>query len=241
MIPWLSPELVDFPPASQALGQPNGLLAAGGALTPPWLLAAYRRGIFPWYEEPEPILWWSPDPRSVLFPEQVHVSRSLRRRIRRGNFRITADVDFPAVIYNCAMAGDRSSGTWITSAIEAAYIELHRNGHAHSVEVWMDGALVGGLYGVALGRVFFGESMFSRQPDASKLALVALCRQLQAWRFALIDCQVHNSHLASMGAITLPRPEFGRLLQQWVDAPAGVHAGSWQPQWATTLCAQNGE
>lgn len=235
MIPWLSAGSLDFPPLEQALTDPNGLLAAGGELSPQRLLSAYRQGIFPWYEDPSPILWWSPDPRTVLYPDQVHISRSLRRRIRRGNFQVTADVDFSAVIEACAVTGSRRRGTWITPEVAAAYTRLHHAGYAHSVEVWMDGTLAGGLYGLALGRMFYGESMFARRTDASKLALVALCRQLQRWEFGMIDCQVHNPHLASMGAIELPRESFAAQLHQHVAESAPLAPGSWRNAWSMSL------
>jgi len=180
-----------FPPAEAALREPNGLLAVGGDLSPRRLLRAYRSGAFPWYGEGQPILWWSPDPRAVLLPERVRVSRSLRRTLRRGLFRVTVDRAFDAVIEACAtVPRPGQDGTWITPEMAAAYRRLHRLGHAHSVEAWTrDGELAGGLYGVAIGRVFFGESMFSRRSDASKVALVTLCRALEAWGYGLVDAR----------------------------------------------------
>jgi len=201
--------------------QPNGLLAAGGDLSPQRLLAAYRRGIFPWYEEPQPVLWWSPDPRSVLFPEELHVSRSLRRVLRRDHFSLAVDTAFARVMAACAAPRRDSTGTWIGREMIAAYIELHRRGLAHSIEVFGPGGdLAGGLYGVALGGVFFGESMFSRQTDASKIALVGLVNILRRGGFAMIDCQVGNPHLASLGARDIPRLDFETLLAQTIAIEA---------------------
>ncbi|MEO6696524.1 MAG: leucyl/phenylalanyl-tRNA--protein transferase, partial [Gammaproteobacteria bacterium] len=178
---WLSPEDQIFPDVNLALREPDGLLALGGDLSPERLLAAYRKGIFPWYNEGQPILWWSPDPRAVLFPSRVKISRSLRKTLRQGRYRITLDQAFRSVIEGCAAPRNGVPGTWISRAMMEAYTELHERGYAHSVEAWRDGQLVGGLYGVALGRVFFGESMFSRSPDASKVALASLARQLAVW------------------------------------------------------------
>lgn len=215
-LPWLEPGQPHFPDPATALAEPNGLLAVGGELSPPWLLAAYRQGIFPWYEEGQPVLWWSPTPRLVLEPERLHVSRSLAKRIRRGGFEIIADHSFAQVIDACGGPRAGSDGTWITPAMRRAYCELHRLGIAHSVEVWSGNSLLGGLYGIALGKVFFGESMFSHGSDGSKLALAALCRQLQRWGFKLIDCQVETGHLQRMGAHSISREAFlqqlGRLI-----------------------------
>lgn len=219
MLPWLPPHIVGFPPTAQALDDPDGLLAAGGALTPEWLLAAYRRGIFPWYSEGQPILWWSPNPRMVLFPEQIRVRRSLAKRLRNGGFQVTFDRAFGAVIGACADVRADAEGTWIDDDMRQAYIDLHRLGHAHSVEVWQSQELVGGLYGLAIGRVFFGESMFSLVPDASKIALVHLARALEQHDFALIDCQMHTPHLASMGARDIARETFIDYLEGNVNAP----------------------
>jgi len=202
-----------FPPTTDALELPQGLLAVGGDLSPARLLNAYRQGIFPWYAEDQPILWWSPVPRCVIYPDAVHVSRRLRRRFNQGQFTLTADRDFNHVIQACAEPRENQDGTWITNDMKTAYIRLHQMGVAHSLEVHLDDALVGGIYGLALGRVFFGESMFSRCPDASKVALVALCRQLQHWNFSLLDCQVANPHLLSMGAQEVSRQVFERHLQ----------------------------
>lgn len=225
MLPWLPPHLVAFPPVSQALDEPDGLLAAGGGLTPDWLLCAYRQGIFPWYAEGQPILWWSPDPRMVLFPEEIRVRRSLAKRLRNGGFTVTFDHAFGRVIAACAETRADAEGTWIDDAMRQAYLDLHRMGHAHSVEVWQAETLVGGLYGLSIGRIFFGESMFSRVPDASKVALVQLARRLQHHDFALIDCQMHTPHLASMGARDIARERFIGYLEQNVHAP--TPAGLW--------------
>jgi len=212
-LPWLDPmDAPVFPCTSRALAEPNGLLAAGGSLDADWLLAAYREGIFPWYEEGQPVLWWAPDPRLVLDPGRVVVSRSLRKLVRKQIYRISFDTAFTSVIEACQTSGGRENATWITPEMKAAYLNLHRLGHAHSVEVWHEEFLVGGLYGIALGKAFFGESMFSAQPNASKLALVALSRQLESRGFGLIDCQVHSDHLVSMGAEALPRRDFQEAL-----------------------------
>ncbi|MCB1907553.1 MAG: leucyl/phenylalanyl-tRNA--protein transferase [Rhodocyclaceae bacterium] len=224
MIPWLDGE-PDFPPPSMALREPNGLLAAGGRLEPEWLLSAYRRGIFPWFGDDDPILWWSPDPRMVLEPVSMKISRSLRRRLRRHEFDVRLDLDFEAVIRACAEPRAGAAGTWITDAMRAAYCRLHELGHAHSVECYADGRLVGGLYGVAIGRAFFGESMFARTTDASKAALAHLCRHLENRGFGLIDCQMTTSHLASLGGYEMPRSEFTRRLAMLTAA--GGDAGRW--------------
>lgn len=213
----------DFPPTSEALEYPNGLLAVGGDLSPPRLIAAYRRGIFPWYQAPEPVLWWSPDPRSVLYPDELHISRSLRKTLRQDHFTLDADQRFRAVINACADRRRNAEGTWIDEAMVEAYCELHQGGLAHSIEVYdSHGELAGGLYGIALGRVFFGESMFSRVTDASKVALVALVWLLRRSGFRLIDCQVESDHLNSLGARNIPRLDFERELAQTVDVDAGI-------------------
>jgi leucyl/phenylalanyl-tRNA--protein transferase len=208
-----------FPPVETALAEPNGLLAMGGDLSPARLLDAYRHGIFPWFNPGEPILWWSPDPRMVLVPGEVRVSRSLARRIRSGGFELRVDTAFVDVMRACAAPRKGASGTWISPAMVAAYARLFEAGFAHSVETWRDGQLVGGLYGVAIGGVFFGESMFCRVADASKVALVALARQLARWEFGLIDCQMETAHLASMGARTVPRAAFTARLAELVNLP----------------------
>ncbi|MEQ8231818.1 MAG: leucyl/phenylalanyl-tRNA--protein transferase [Gammaproteobacteria bacterium] len=216
----------DFPPTTQALDDPQGLLAIGGDLGPARLLAAYRRGIFPWYSDGQPILWWSPEPRAVLAPHEVRVSRSLAKRLRNGGFSIDYDTDFAAVIAACAARHDGAEGTWITDDMRSAYLTLHRGGYAHSVECRHDGELVGGLYGVAIGRVFFGESMFSRRRDASKVAFVHLCRLLEGWGYALIDCQLPTAHLASLGARLVLRGPFEQALARHVAVPPAPQAWS---------------
>jgi len=222
LIPWLDSG-DPFPEVERALAEPNGLLAAGADLSLPRLLEAYRNGIFPWFSHDQPILWWSPDPRMVLFPAELKVSRSLARTLRNARFEVRADTAFDAVIEGCRQPRRGESGTWITEEMAEAYGTLHRAGFAHSVETWLDGKLVGGLYGVALGRAFFGESMFARVSDASKVALVALARQLQHWGFGVIDCQMNTAHLASLGAREIPRAEFTRRLRELVHyAPVPV-------------------
>lgn len=219
MIPLLRSEL-SFPPVSQALLSPNGLLAAGGDLSPARLLEAYRHGIFPWFSHGEPILWWSPDPRMVLFPQEFRISHSLRKTLRKGAYEVRADTAFEAVMRECSAPREGpGGGTWIVEEMIEAYCELHRLGHAHSVEVWMDGELAGGLYGVALGRMFWGESMFSRRSDGSKIALAHLAAQLGKWDFGLIDCQMHTPHLASLGARAIRREEFVAQVQRLAALP----------------------
>jgi leucyl/phenylalanyl-tRNA--protein transferase len=227
VIPILSPgDPPDaFPPLETALADPDGLLCAGGDLSPERLLAAYRRGIFPWFSEGQPILWWSPDPRTVLIPGEFKVSRSLARTIRNGGFTVTFDREFIEVMRRCADPQLRPEGTWISPAMLAAYTQLHELGIAHSAEVWRNGKLAGGLYGVALGRAFFGESMFSAERDASKVALHALVRLLLAANVEVIDCQMATGHLMSLGARPIPRCEFSALLQRCVGAVAPT--GSW--------------
>ncbi len=204
-----------FPDIESALLEPNGLLAIGGDLRPERLLCAYRRGIFPWYSDGQPILWWSPDPRAVLFPNRFHCARSLKKLIKRRPFEITVDEDFAGVLRGCAAPRRDQNGTWITSAMAAAFDRLHALGHAHSVECWQDGDLVGGLYGVAMGRVFFGESMFSAASNASKIALAHLC----SLGFEIIDCQIPNTHLTQLGAEMIDRREFASFLDRLCGAP----------------------
>ena len=222
---WLNPnDPTDFPDVALALCEPDGLLAVGGDLSLQRLLAAYRRGIFPWYSGDQPILWWSPDPRSILFPDKLHISRSLRKTLRKQQFKITLDTAFADVIDACSQPRADEPGTWITDEMQQAYIRLHQAGHAHSVECWMKDELVGGLYGVAIGKVFFGESMFSTVTDASKVAFVFLVHQLQRWQFGLIDCQIQSAHLDQFGAELIPRSEFITLLNQFClqDGQEGV-------------------
>lgn len=213
----LPEEAVLFPDPEEA--EADGLLAVGGDLTMPRLLAAYGRGIFPWFGQDTPILWWSPDPRLVLFPPEIHIPRSLRRVLNHGPFTVTADRCFENVIRACGQAlRPQGPGTWITEDMVQAYATLHRNGFAHSVEVWNGRDLVGGLYGVAIGRVFFGESMFFRQDDASKVALIHLARLLESWEFDLIDCQQTTPHMQRWGAREIPRREFSAIVRRAVVA-----------------------
>lgn len=207
-----------FPDVEMAKQKPDGLLAVGGDLSVTRLVNAYRRGIFPWFGVGDPILWWSPDPRTTLFPERLRISRTLRKTLRKGHFGATMDRDFDAVITACARRPG-SGGTWLVPEMISAYRRLHRRGFAHSIEIWQDGTLAGGLYGVAIGRVFFGESMFTRISNASKVALVHLCGRLAAWSFCLIDCQVLTVHLIRMGAEQIPRADFIRLLDRWCSCP----------------------
>ncbi len=218
MIPWLD-DNASFPPLSRALAEPNGLLAAGGKLSAARLIEAYRNGIFPWYSADQPLLWWSPDPRMVLIPAELKMSRSLGKRLRKQDFEIRIDSSFETVMRACAAPRDEQGegGTWITDDMIAAYTALHQCGSAHSVETWINGELAGGLYGVALGRMFYGESMFTRTTDASKIALAHLARQLERWQFGLIDCQMKTPHLASFGAREIPRAEFVRQLKVLVN------------------------
>ena len=218
MIPWLRPGK-RFPPLSRALASPNGLLCAGGDLSPERLVEAYSRGIFPWFSEGDPILWWSPDPRMVLFPAELKVSRSLRKAVARGAYETRYDSAFAEVMAQCAAPRDGHAGTWIVPEMVAAYTELHRRGLAHSVESWRDGELAGGLYGVALGQVFFGESMFARAADASKVALVRLVERLAAGGCRVIDCQQATPHLASLGAREIRRAAFAQLLEESIQYP----------------------
>lgn len=224
---WIQPgdPVTAFPDVNFALREPDGLLAVGGDLSSERILAAYRRGIFPWYSDSQPVLWWSPDPRTVLFPAQLKLSRSLRKTLRREHFSVSLDQSFSDVIEACAEPRPGSSGTWITEEMANAYSSLHAQGYAHSVECRLDGELVGGLYGVAIGRVFFGESMFSRVTDASKVAFAWLVRQLEARDFGLVDCQIHTRHLASLGASEIPRAEFIRHLDALCES--GPPPGHW--------------
>lgn len=215
-----------FPPVDQA--SPEGLLAVGGDLRPERLLEAYRHGIFPWYNDDQPILWWSPDPRAVLFPEKLHVPRSLQKRLRQNLFTVTLDTSFRNVMEQCA--GPRpqypEGGTWITREMLDAYTQLHELGYAHSVETWQDGHLVGGLYGIAIGGAFFAESMFTKVDDAGKMALVRLVRQLQTWNFCIIDCQQSSPHVSRFGAEEIPRSDFIRCLTAALELPNRL--GRWE-------------
>ncbi len=229
-LPWLDPERLWFPEPESALDDPDGLLAIGGDLGVERLLLAYRQGIFPWFSDEQPILWWSPNPRCVLLPGDLHISRSLRKTLRRHQFAVTFDRAFADVISACATT--RDEGTWITADMRLAYLRLHALGFAHSVEAWdSDGNLAGGLYGVALGRCFFGESMFSRQTDASKVAFAHCVRQLEAWGYAMIDCQVENAHLRSLGARLISRSEFLSILKDNVGKAPGHDQWNLEWQW----------
>ncbi|MEX1197127.1 MAG: leucyl/phenylalanyl-tRNA--protein transferase [Pseudohongiellaceae bacterium] len=225
-ISWLSDHDLRFPPIEQALAEPDGLLAVGGDLEPERLVAAYYEGIFPWYEAGGPILWWSPDPRMVMAPRDVHLSRSLRRHIRRQPFTITMDSAFPEVIRQCAGLREHREGTWITTEMQDAYVRLHELGYAHSVEVFQDGRLSGGLYGISIGPMFFGESMFALRDNASKVAFLALARQLDDWGFKLIDCQMPTSHLATLGARPMARSTFKHWLWKYREQP--TRRGFWR-------------
>ncbi len=224
MIPWLRGD-APFPPIERALDEPGGLLAAGGDLSPGRLLDAYRHAIFPWYSDGQPILWWSPDPRMVLFVDELRVSRSLRRAVAKRRFEIRVDTAFDAVIAACAAPRSGHRGTWITGEMVDAYVRLHRLGHAHSVEAWEGDKLAGGLYGVSIGRMFFGESMFARETDASKIALVHLVAMLKRHEMPLVDCQQDTSHLARLGARPISRDVFADAVTRLVhSSPA---AGMW--------------
>jgi leucyl/phenylalanyl-tRNA--protein transferase len=218
MIHWLDSDEIRFPPTWTALPEPNGLLAAGGDLSPDRLIAAYRLGIFPWFEDGQPILWWTPDPRAVLLPDELRISRSLRKTIRNRGFTASTDAAFRTVVEACA-APRGDAGTWITGGMVDAYTHMHDLGHAHSVEIWLDDRLVGGLYGVTLGKVFFGESMFSQARDASKVALVHLVAKLRHMGLALIDCQLPSAHLENLGSRMVPRGEFESMLAMHCQGP----------------------
>lgn len=219
MLPWLN-TVQDLPPVTQALSEPPGLLAVGGSLSAEWLIAAYSKGVFPWFNSDQPILWWSPDPRMVLFPDELRISHSLKQVLRKRQYEIRFDTAFEQVMEGCSQPRAGQAGTWISPQMISAYTELHRIGVAHSVETWINGELAGGLYGVALGRVFYGESMFTRVSDASKIAFVHLVRQLQRWQFRVIDCQMNTAHLARFGAKEIARDDFIQLLAEGVPMPA---------------------
>lgn len=222
MLPWLETH-TPFPALNHALRDPNGLLAAGGELSPERLLLAYSHGIFPWYNPGEPILWWSPDPRMVLYPERFKISHSLAKTLRKQAYQVRFDTAFAQVMRACAAPRSGHSGTWISPDMITAYTRLHELGYAHSVEVWDGDKLVGGLYGVALGRMYYGESMFSAVTDGSKIALAHLSRQLARWQFGMLDCQMHTPHLASLGAQLIPRDEFVTRLQELVNCTPVNH------------------
>jgi len=235
MIPWLE-GAAPFPAVDDALRRPNGLLCAGGDLSPSRVLDAYRHGIFPWFSEGEPILWWSPDPRMVLFPGELKISRSLARALRRGAYTVRLDTAFADVIHACSLPRPGQDGTWITPQMRQAYIHLHELGHAHAVETWIDGELAGGLYGMAIGRAFYGESMFARRTDASKIALAHLARYLERRGFAVIDCQMKTAHLASLGAREIRRSELVQGLAAWT-LEGKNDPGRWPPDDAANLFA----
>ena len=216
---WLDSPDSSFPDIGLAQTDPNGLLAAGGDLSPQRLIEAYSRGIFPWFEEGQPVLWWSPDPRMVMLPQDLHVSKSLKKTLNKSYYTVTFDEAFAEVIGCCSQPRGDSPGTWITAEMQIAYTQLFKAGQAHSVEVWRDGELIGGLYGVALGQLFFGESMFSFESNASKIALVNLVKQLHRWNYKLIDCQVSSEHLESLGAIEISREEFRQQLYELLPCP----------------------
>lgn len=216
-----------FPDPRLAMRDPNGLLAAGGDLTPERIIAAYHRGIFPWYSEGEPVLWWSPDPRAVLLPDELALSRSLQKTLRKQPFDVRSDTAFRQVMTACAAPRPGQPGTWITQDVLEAYCRLHEMGIAHSVECWANNELLGGLYGISLGKVFFGESMFSHATDASKVALAYLTHQLMRWDYGLIDCQVSSKHLRSLGARDVPRDIFLNMLNHWIQQPAAP-PGLWR-------------
>jgi len=240
-IHWLDPRRPEepFPPVEQALREPDGLLAAGGDLSIPRLLNAYRAGIFPWYEHGQPILWWSPDPRAILRPEDLRISRSLCKALRNRPYTVSFDTRFREVMYACAAPRADQHGTWITPEMIDAYDQLHQAGHAHAVEVTnVAGELVGGLYGVSIGRVFFGESMFSRVRDGSKIALVWLAAHLHYWGYPLLDCQQATPHMLRMGAHGISRRDFSRMLAEYCTRPGhpapwrvepGLDVPNWQP------------
>lgn len=219
MIPFLGPS-DPFPPVEEALDNPEGLLAAGGSLAARRLVEAYRLGIFPWFNEGDPILWWSPDPRTVLQPSALHISHSLRKKLKKREFLVTFDKAFPRVLDGCAAPRDGEAGTWLSVPMRRAYTALHAAGLAHSVEVWMDGELAGGIYGVSIGRMFFGESMFTRRSDASKIGMASLAAQLERWQFPMIDCQLETDHLVSLGARSMPRRQFVVEVDRLVREPA---------------------
>ncbi|WP_439888562.1 leucyl/phenylalanyl-tRNA--protein transferase [Pseudomonas sp. MBLB4123] len=222
MLTWLQRDSLSFPPLERALREPNGLLAAGGDLSAERLIQAYRHGCFPWFQDGQPILWWSPDPRTVLFPQELHVSRSLAKLLRQERYRVTFDQAFAEVIGACAAPRTYADGTWITREMQDAYLDLHRRGIAHSTEVWQGERLVGGLYGLAMGQLFFGESMFSHVDNASKVGFATLVEHLRDWGFALIDCQMPTQHLHSFGARAIAREQFAELLERHLDQPSGA-------------------
>ncbi|MAZ87901.1 MAG: leucyl/phenylalanyl-tRNA--protein transferase [Cellvibrionaceae bacterium] len=226
---WLEPDSLDFPPTDTALEDPNGLLAAGTTLSCEQLIAAYQQGIFPWFEDGQPVLWWSPSPRLVLLPEELHISKSMKKLLKKSEFEVTTDLAFDEVIHHCAAPRPDQQGTWITEEISEAYQEMHARGLAHSVEVWQNDELVGGLYGIAMGQIFFGESMFALTANASKYGFIYLIRALKQLNYKLIDCQVHTNHLASLGAKEIPRHDFENYLLNFIKE------GSLTAEWPKDL------
>ena len=214
-----------FPPTDKALSEPDGLLAIGGKLDVKNLLEAYKLGIFPWYSEENPVMWWSPKIRPIIRPHEIRISKSLKKTIKKNTFDLSYDKCFKRIMQNCSTSGDRAGKSWITSTMIEAYTELHALGHAHSVECWQNGELCGGLYGVSVGRIFYGESMFSKEADASKVALVDLCAKLQAWGYLVIDCQIPSPHLNRLGAKLVEREQFEKIISQNVDKPPAP--GAW--------------
>ena len=224
-----------FPPIESALDDPNGLLAMGGDLSRERLIEAYRRGIFPWYEEDQPLLWWSPNPRAVITPKSVHISRRIKKTMRVKQYTVTIDTAFDRVIKGCGKQRKNSHGTWITEDMQAAYIDLFNSGNAHSLEVWFGEELIGGLYGVAIGNgIFCGESMFHTVSDASKIAFIVLCKQLERWNWRLIDCQIMNPHLASLGVVDIPRQTFKDLLEQPTKNDVETYSFKHALDWSNT-------
>lgn len=228
MLTLLDPDQADqpFPPISKALTEPDGLLAVGGCLSTQRIINAYTQGIFPWYSDDDPILWWSPNPRLVIFPDKLHISKSLQKTLRQQRFSVSFDTAFAEVIKACASPRKDHAGTWLTPEMQAAYNRLHNEGHAHSIETWYQGQLVGGLYGIAIGQVFFGESMFHIKTDASKVAFISLVQQLKDWGYQLIDCQAHTQHLVSLGAEEVSRSDFSALLHRHHHCKP--HSTAWQ-------------
>lgn len=230
---WLEPDSIDFPATHTALEDPNGLLAAGTTLSCKQLIAAYQKGIFPWFEDGQPVLWWSPSPRLVLVPEELHVSKSMRKLLKKNAFSVTTDQAFEEVIQHCAAPRPGQQSTWITEEISQAYQEMHIKGFAHSVEVWQNGYLVGGLYGIAMGQIFFGESMFALTANASKYGFISLVQTLNDLNYQLIDCQVHTDHLASLGAQEIPRHDFENYLLNFITEDSLV------AEWPKSLCREH--
>lgn len=220
-LPWLDPNnpTAPFPSLEHALTEPDGLLALGGDLSVARLTSAYQQGIFPWYSDGQPIMWWSPDPRTILLPDDLAISRSLAKTLRKKPYTITLNKAFSDVIHACSAPRHDDEGTWITTDMQHAYVNLHLAGYAHSVEAWQDGQLVGGLYGIAIGQVFFGESMFARANDASKIAFVSLIKILKKAGFKMIDCQVDSAHLQSLGATQISRSFFSKRLAEYCSLP----------------------